>query len=193
MPSLPEIPRPVLDSDTVLYITDPEITASYALDIVANPADGSATILDQNGEKIYVFEKTEELKSTEKQKGNKWTRRRARRQEQRMIINSGATSHFVSEEMNLPQEGKSNKQVYLPNDATLRTSTKTKLPFPSLSEAAREADILPGLKRSLMSVNKMVEEGYTTIFHPGEEGADCRFLRQVQDCGYGQILYCNQW
>ncbi len=39
-----------------------------------------------------------------------------------------------------------------------------------LTEAAREADILPGLKRSLISVNKMSEEGYTTIFHPGEEG-----------------------
>ena len=47
---------------------------------------------------------------------------------------------------------------------------KTKLPFSELTEAAREADILPGLKRSLISVNKMSEEGYTTIFHPGEEG-----------------------
>ena len=36
--------------------------------------------------------------------------------------------------------------------------------------AAREADILPGLKRSLLSVSKMAEEGYTTIFHPGEQG-----------------------
>jgi hypothetical protein len=52
LPSLSEIPRPVLDSDTVFYITDPEITASYVLDIVANPADGSATILDQNGNPV---------------------------------------------------------------------------------------------------------------------------------------------
>jgi hypothetical protein len=49
-------------------------------------------------------------------------------------------------------------------------STKTKLPFKQLTESAREADILPGLKRLLLSVNKMAEEGYTTIFHPGEEG-----------------------
>ena len=87
-----------------------------------------------------------------------------------MIINSGAKSHFISEDMNLPKGGKSSKQVYLPDDTTLRTSTKTKLPFPRLSEAAQEADVLPGLKRSLMSVNKMSEEGYTTIFHSGEEG-----------------------
>jgi hypothetical protein len=49
-------------------------------------------------------------------------------------------------------------------------STKKKLPFKQLSEAAREGDILPGLKPSLLSVNKMAEEGYTTIFHLGEEG-----------------------
>ena len=87
-----------------------------------------------------------------------------------MIIDSGATSHFISEDLNLPKGGKSDKQVYLSNETTLRTSTKTKLPFPRLSEAAQEADVLPGLKQSLMSVNKMSDKGYTTIFHPREEG-----------------------
>ena len=87
-----------------------------------------------------------------------------------MIIDSGATSHFISEEMNLPKGNKSNKEVFLPDNTTLRTSTKTKLPFTQLSDGAREADILPGLKRSLMSVSKMSEEGYTTIFHPGKNG-----------------------
>ncbi len=60
--------------------------------------------------------------------------------------------------------------MYLPNNTRLQTSTKTKLPFKKLTKAAREADILPGLKRSLLSMNKMAEGGYTTIFHPGEEG-----------------------
>ena len=72
--------------------------------------------------------------------------------------------------MNLPKGNKSNKEVYLPDNTTLRTSTKRKLPFVQLMETAREADILPGLKRALLSVNKLSEEGYTTIFHPGEEG-----------------------
>ena len=45
-----------------------------------------------------------------------------------------------------------------------------KLPFKALTNTAREADVLPGQKRSLLSVNRMSEEGYTTIFHPGEEG-----------------------
>ena len=97
-----------------------------------------------------------------------------------MIIDSGATSHFISEDMNLPKGEKSNKQIYLPDDSTLRSSTKTKLPFDRLSETAREADIVPGLKRSIMSVNKMSEEGYTTIFHPREEGVTIHQEGSVQ-------------
>ncbi len=133
------------------------------------------TQLNDNDDENNKTEKEEinmikELVIKEKQNGNKWTQRIKRRKEQQMIIDSGATSHFISEDMNLPKGGKSSKQVYLPDDMTLRTSTKTKLPFPRLSEAAREANVLPGLKQSLMSVNKMAEEGNTTIFHPGEEG-----------------------
>ncbi len=59
--------------------------------------------------------------------------------------------------------------MYLPDNTRLQTSTKTILPFKQLTKAAREADILPGFEQSLLSMNKMVEEGYTTIFHPGEE------------------------
>jgi hypothetical protein len=44
------------------------------------------------------------------------------------------------------------------------------LPFEQLSKEAREAHILPGLKKSLLSVDKMAENGYTTIFHEGNEG-----------------------
>jgi hypothetical protein len=39
-----------------------------------------------------------------------------------------------------------------------------------LTSRVREADVLPGLKIPLMSVNEMEEEGYTTIFYPREEG-----------------------
>lgn len=48
LPDMPECPRSVLDSDTVLYITDPKVSASYALDILADPADGSAVVLDHD-------------------------------------------------------------------------------------------------------------------------------------------------
>jgi hypothetical protein len=89
----------------------------------------------------------------------------------KLVIDSGATSHFVPEELDLPKKGKSDKEVFLPDNSSLQTSYKTELPFEQLSNKARAADILPGLKTSLISINKLTEERYTTIFHPGEEGA----------------------
>jgi hypothetical protein len=88
----------------------------------------------------------------------------------KLVIHSGATSNFIPEEMNMPKKGKSNKEVYHPDNTKLQASYRTKLPLEQLSNKAREADILPGLKIPLVSINKMSEEGYTTIFHPGEEG-----------------------
>jgi hypothetical protein len=85
-------------------------------------------------------------------------------------IDSGATSHFMSKELNLPNTGLSNKEVYLPDNTKLTTANKTLLPFKQMTKAAREAEVLPGLKKSLASVNKWSEEGYTTVFHPGEKG-----------------------
>jgi hypothetical protein len=103
-------------------------------------------------------------------KSNKWERRLARRIEKRMVIDSGATTHFCSEEMDLPEEGQSNKAVYLLNGNIIQTTKRTSLPFRQLSNRAREAHVLPQLRQSLMSVNKLSEEGYTTIFHPENEG-----------------------
>ncbi len=51
----------------------------------------------------------------------------------------------------------------------MQTTNKTLLLFKQLTSKAREADIIPHLQQSLMSVHRMLEEGYTTIFHPGNE------------------------
>ena len=75
----------------------------------------------------------------------------------------------MSEESNLPNTGPSNKDVYLPDYTKLMTANKTLLPFEQLTKAAREAEVLPGLKKFLASVNKWSEEGYTTVFHPGKK------------------------
>ena len=72
--------------------------------------------------------------------------------------------HYVTEELNLPRTGPSELTVYLPDDSTLRANGTTQLPFEQLSANARKANILPGLTKSLISVNKMAENGYTTIF-----------------------------
>jgi hypothetical protein len=92
----------------------------------------------------------------------------ARRREHKLTIDSSASSNFVYKELGLPNDGVSNKEVFLLDNSKPRTSHKTKLPFKQLSDAAREAHISPGLKRSILSINKISEEGYTTILHPGE-------------------------
>ncbi len=88
----------------------------------------------------------------------------------KLVIHSGATSHFVPENMNLPRGGQSTKEVYLPDDTKLQATYRTQLPIKQLSDKAKEADILPGLTTPLISVNKLANKGYTTIFHPGEDG-----------------------
>ncbi len=102
---------------------------------------------------------------------NKWKQRVERRHEKQhqqkqhnIIFDLGATSHFMSEELNLPKTGTAHITVYLPDDSTLQATSKTQLPFVQLSPEAREANILPGLTKSLLSMNKMSENGYTTIF-----------------------------
>jgi hypothetical protein len=87
-----------------------------------------------------------------------------------MIINSATTSKFISNKLDLPKTGASKITVYLPANSTLQTSNKTMLPFEQLSKEAREAHIIPGLKKSPPSVNKMAENGYTTIFHERNKG-----------------------
>ena len=88
-----------------------------------------------------------------------------------MILDSGATSHFMRAEENLPNTGPSEKVVLLPNGTAIKASHKTNLPFSSLSAKAREADVLPALKQnSLVSVGKFADANYTTIFHPQGEG-----------------------
>jgi hypothetical protein len=88
-----------------------------------------------------------------------------------MLVDSGATSHFMRAEEQLPITGISTKVVFLPNGETITASHKTELPFPTLSAKARQADVLPGLRQnSLVSVGKLSDAGYTTIFHPKGEG-----------------------
>jgi hypothetical protein len=61
-------------------------------------------------------------------------------------------------------------EVFLPDDLNLQSANKTQLLFEQLTLKAREADMLPGLTKSLMSVNKLSENRYTTVFLPGNQG-----------------------
>jgi hypothetical protein len=44
----------------------------------------------------------------------------------------------MCKELDLPKDGVSNKEVFLPDNSKLRTSHKIKLPFKKLSNAARQ-------------------------------------------------------
>ena len=144
--------------------TYPEVTNYWTpLDIINEEDDDEINNTTQTKPEIQ-----------EQKQGNKWTRRLAIRREQRkehqFIFDLGATSHFLSDEIDSPNMGQSNEKVYLPDGSTLTTKHKTLLPFNQLTKTAREASVLPGLKKSLASVSKWADEGYTTIFHPGENG-----------------------
>ena len=139
-------------------------------------------LLDDDNDEPTTEEESSNITRTQQQQNstppsNKWTRRLARRRERRqvkedeqIIIDSGATSHFVTETLNLPKTGPSELTVYLPDDSTLKSTGTTLLPFTQLSPKAREANILPGLTKSLISVNTMAENGYLTIFQPWDGG-----------------------
>jgi hypothetical protein len=117
------------------------------------------------------IEVVQQLTSNKWKQRVEWRHKKWSQQKQHNIIfDSGATSHFMSEELNLPKIGPFQITVYLPDDSTLQATSKTQIPFEQLSSEAREANILPGLTKSLLSVNKMAENGYTTIFQPDNEG-----------------------
>ena len=88
-----------------------------------------------------------------------------------MIVDSGATSHFGRTDGHfVATNEKSNKKVFLPDGSKIPATNKAILPFDTVPADAKEVHILPKLKHSLLSVGKFADRGYTTIFHPYQEG-----------------------
>jgi hypothetical protein len=57
--------------------------------------------------------------------------------------------------------------VALPNGSTITVTHTAEFPFDALTKEARNAHVLPGLQpKSLVSVGKLANAGYKTIFHP---------------------------
>ena len=88
------------------------------------------------------------------------------------VLDSGATSSFIKPEHGAEPTGeKSTKIVKIPNGQSMKASEKAMLPNKKLRDEARECDIVPGLhKDSLVSVGKLADFGYYTIFMPGNQG-----------------------
>ena len=62
-------------------------------------------LLTDENEEEEETEEANKINNNQTPKSNKWERRLARRIKKRMIIDPGATSHFCSKEMDLPNEG----------------------------------------------------------------------------------------
>ncbi len=150
-------------------IRDKEITQNYTYLAATNywaPLNDKKEEPEEEEEQINTAQPT--ALKTDKKSGNKWTRRLEKRQqkqkEHQIIIDSVATSHFLSNKINLPNMGQLKEEVFLPDGSILQTSNKTLIPFEQLTMVAHKAAVLPGLKKSLASVSKWADEGYTTIY-----------------------------
>lgn len=88
-----------------------------------------------------------------------------------MAVDSGATSHFTTETIDLPCTGESsNKQVRLLDGSIIGGSQKAVLPCTKLPTKATCVNMLPNLQKLLFSIGKVADKGYTMVFHPRNEG-----------------------
>ena len=106
------------------------------------------------------------------------------------VLDSGATSTFIKPEHGaIPTGEKSNKIVRVPNGQSMIASEKAMLPNKKLRDEARECDILPGLhKDSLISVGKLADAGYYTIFMPGNQGVQVIDGTKTKMCLPGEAI-----
>jgi hypothetical protein len=97
-----------------------------------------------------------------------------------MVLDLGATSRFVCPDKNLPVTGVSNKVVPMANRSTINATHTTDLPFDALTNDARKAHVLSWLRpNSLVSVGKLADKGYATIFHPAVRGVTVHQKKSV--------------
>ena len=113
----------------------------------------------------------------------KWKRKIENRKKRKetAVLDTAATSSFwrlVDDHIKTGQA--SNKQVAMPTGAVSQTSEKALIPNTKLNEKARQCDLLPDLEEnSLISVCKLADAGYTTVFHPGEGGVTVHWHEDV--------------
>ena len=125
---------------------------------------------EEHQHEMNVIETTKKNNKPRNRLGGRQRSARTKQATLKLVIDSGATSHFLGEEENLPKIGETSTKIYLPDDSTLKATVKVQLPIPELPNKARDAIVVPGQKRNLGSVSKFSDAGYTTVFHPGEEG-----------------------
>ncbi len=89
-----------------------------------------------------------------------------RRLQKTGILDTGATSEAAPEEDEdaFEDTGKLSKETFIfPDKCTNKATKKMRLKH-RLRPAAREMNIVPGLHLTLVSIPKLADEGYTTVF-----------------------------
>jgi len=87
------------------------------------------------------------------------------------MIDSGASKTFVNSGRGMLLTRPSNKIVVTANGTKVPASNTALLPPRALSKGAREAIVVPRMsQRALMSMATLENNGYTTVFLPGQEG-----------------------
>jgi hypothetical protein len=89
------------------------------------------------------------------------------------MLDSGSSKMFVNSRQGLQLTGRSDKVVVTAGGTKLQATNTGLLSTRALSKGAREAIVVPGMSQpALMSVSTLANNGYTTIFLPGNNGVD---------------------
>ena len=89
------------------------------------------------------------------------------------MLDSGASKTFVNSRRGLQLTGRSDKVVVTAGGTKLQATNTGLLSTRALSKGAREALVVPGMSQpALMSVSTLANNGYTTVFLPGQEGVN---------------------
>jgi len=87
------------------------------------------------------------------------------------MLDSGASKTFVNSRQGLQLTARSGKVIATAGGTKLRATNTGLLSTRALSKGAREAIVVPGMSQpALISVSTLANNGYTTVFLPGQEG-----------------------
>ena len=96
------------------------------------------------------------------------------------MLDSGASKTFVNSRRGLQLTGRSDKVVETAGGTKLQATDTGLLSTRALSKGAREAIVVPGMSQpALMSVSTLANNGYTTVFLPGNDGVDIYGVNDV--------------
>ena len=100
---------------------------------------------------------------------------------QEALLDSGASCTLIQSAQGMKLTGPSNRRVVTAGGQVLEASNTALLPTTKLSVGAREAHVLKGLKpKALLSVKTLADNGYTTIFHPHDQGVTVHGLNDFE-------------